>query len=61
MHDHGFADGRSEPSLSEVMADPIIHAVMRRDGVTAEQLATLLRNASARIDDRQNRAAGSRH
>jgi hypothetical protein len=54
MRDHRFIDGRSEPSLSEVMADPIVHAVMRRDGVTDEQLATLLRDASARIGDRRS-------
>lgn len=29
---------RLEPSIHEVMSDPIIHAVMRRDGVTTAEL-----------------------
>jgi hypothetical protein len=61
MGDQRFVDGRSEPSLSEVMADPIVHAVMRRDGVTAEQLETLLRDASARIGERRCHPAALKH
>ena len=32
-------DTVSEPPLAEVLADPIIHAVMERDGVTMEELS----------------------
>ncbi len=35
--DGDYAEG-SEPSLAEILADPILHAVMNRDGVTMDEL-----------------------
>ncbi|MCW9034713.1 MAG: hypothetical protein OQJ97_10890 [Rhodospirillales bacterium] len=32
-------DTIAEPPLAEVLADPIVHAVMKRDGVTMEELS----------------------
>jgi hypothetical protein len=44
-----------EPALSDVLADPLVHAVMRRDGVSGAALQSLivqvgwrLRHSSAR-------------
>jgi hypothetical protein len=50
-----YAHAGVEPPLFEVMADPIVHAVMRRDGVTGEELIALLRRAAAAINDREFR------
>ncbi len=36
-----------EPSLSDVLRDPIIHQVMRRDGVSAEQLTAVIAQAQS--------------
>ena len=47
----------AEPSLLEVMADPIVHAVMRRDGITRDELIALLRHTAAAVDDRKLRGA----
>ena len=33
---------RTEPSLSEVLADPIVRTVMVRDGVTKEEIDGLI-------------------
>ena len=54
-----------EPKLEEVLSDPIVRAVMDRDGVDQEGLRGLLRNATRllalRSDDATNgNAAGSR-
>ena len=34
-----YDDGQTEPSLAEVLSDPIVHAVMARDSVTPEALS----------------------
>lgn len=47
----------AEPSLPEMMADPIVHAVMRRDGVTREDLIALLRRAATTVNDGELRGA----
>jgi len=38
-----------EPALEEVLADPVIHAVMRRDGVTLAELQAAIRRAQQRL------------
>ena len=49
-----------EVSLGEMLADPIVRALMAADGVTADELEALLRSAfkEARIGRRQSFAAG---
>ncbi len=37
-----------EPDLAEVLADPLVHLVMRRDGVTPAALAAVIAAARAR-------------
>jgi len=34
-----------EPDLSELLDDPILHALMQRDGVTADGLARVIEGA----------------
>lgn len=34
-----------EPSLAEIMADPIVHLVMRSDGVTPQDVLAVIANA----------------
>ncbi|MGO8921193.1 MAG: hypothetical protein ACLQJR_35355 [Stellaceae bacterium] len=38
-----------EPALEEVLADPLVHLVMRRDGVTPGDLASVIAAAQARL------------
>jgi hypothetical protein len=38
-----------EPALVEVLADPVVHLVMRRDGVTLDQLRAVIARAQARL------------
>jgi hypothetical protein len=39
----------SEPSLREVLADPLVHAVMRRDGVSRAALESVIAGAQRRL------------
>ncbi|WP_156612524.1 hypothetical protein [Paramagnetospirillum marisnigri] len=39
-----------EPSLAEVMNDPIVHLLMRRDGLVADQVWPVVREAQSRLD-----------
>lgn len=38
-----------EPRLSEMLADPVVQAVMNVDGVRPTEVATLLREAKERL------------
>ena len=38
-----------EPPLREVLADPVVHAVMRRDGVSFGHLLNVIAAAQARL------------
>jgi hypothetical protein len=40
---------QGEPSLCEVMSDPIIHLVMGRDGLAADRVWSVMREAQARL------------
>lgn len=39
----------SEPALCEVLADPLVHAVMRRDGVSRPALESVIAQAQRRL------------
>jgi hypothetical protein len=43
-----WLEAGEEPSLAEVLADPLVHLVMRRDGVSRSQLETVIARARAR-------------
>jgi hypothetical protein len=38
-----------EPALNDLLADPVLHAVMRRDGVTTRELCNHIASARARL------------
>jgi hypothetical protein len=38
-----------EPSLADILADPLLHLVMRRDGVTQAALASVIAAARAAL------------
>jgi hypothetical protein len=38
-----------EPPLAEMLADPVVQAVMQVDGVRAAEVETLMREARARL------------
>jgi hypothetical protein len=38
-----------EPDLADVLADPLVHLVMRRDGVTLAQLQNVIARARAAL------------
>ena len=44
-----FVDGNHEPSLAEVMADPIVHRLMARDGVGLDSLNSLIDQVRGRL------------
>jgi hypothetical protein len=41
--------GNAEPSLEEVMADPIVHRLMARDGVALDSLNSLIDEIRGRL------------
>jgi hypothetical protein len=47
MEDARFMVTNFEPSLDEVLAEPIVRQLMRRDGVTEESVRRLVRQAAA--------------
>jgi hypothetical protein len=38
-----------EPDLAEVLADPLVHLVMRRDGISLAQLQSVIARARAAL------------
>jgi hypothetical protein len=38
-----------EPDLHELLADPVLHAVMNRDGLSEETIRAVIRNAQVRL------------
>lgn len=46
-----------EPRLEEMLADPMIELVMKRDGLTRDDLVALVQEARRRIGRRGRRAA----
>lgn len=44
-----YCNGGIEPSLDEVMADPIIHRLMARDGVALDSLNSLIDEVRGRL------------
>lgn len=44
---------RREPSLSEVLRDPIVHLVLARDGLDVEEVRAELRDTAARLKERR--------
>lgn len=50
-----FARGGEEPTLRDLMADPLTHAVMGRDNVSANDIAAVIGAARSRL--RARRAA----
>jgi hypothetical protein len=49
MSSRRYASAGPEPSLREMLADPIVHAVMRRDGITREELVAVVERAARAI------------
>jgi hypothetical protein len=46
---HAWSEAGTEPPLAEVLADPLVHQVMRRDGVTPSELQRIIRQAQAQL------------
>ncbi len=44
-----FCNGGVEPSLDEVMADPIVHSLMDCDGVAIDSLNSLIAEVRGRL------------
>jgi hypothetical protein len=42
-----------EPKLDDVLADPLVRTVMRRDGVTSEELRDILEALRARRPEKE--------
>lgn len=50
--------GPDEPSLNEVISEPIVAMMMRTDGVTAEALWSVIRAAQTRLQGRTRPVIG---
>jgi hypothetical protein len=46
---------QEEPKLSELLSDPILHLLLKRDGVSVEELQALIEKARRRHPARQPR------
>jgi hypothetical protein len=46
---HGYARAGLEPPLDEVLSDPVVHAVMRRDGVELREVEEIIAAAQRRL------------
>jgi hypothetical protein len=44
-----YITGNAEPPLDEVMADPIVHRLMARDGVAVDSLNSLIDEVRGRL------------
>ena len=44
-----FFNGNAEPSLEDLMADPIMHRLMARDGVALDSLNSLIDEVRGRL------------
>ena len=51
-----WSEAGIEPRLDEVLADPLVRAVMRRDGVTSEELRNILEALRARRPEKDTEA-----
>jgi len=47
---------QGEPTLQDVMSDPIVLLLMRQDGLTPETVWAIIREASARLREQSERA-----
>jgi hypothetical protein len=53
-----WGDGRTEPALSEVLADPIVRALMRADNLRAQDVLATLARADRPASPRSAAATG---
>jgi len=44
-----WREAGSEPRLSELLSDPLVHEVMRRDGVSQAELALVIAEARMKL------------
>ncbi len=49
----GFTTTTREPSLQEMLADPIVQTVMARDGVTKQDVEVLIKTVRDRMASKQ--------
>jgi hypothetical protein len=49
---HGYEEAGIEPSIAEVLAEPIVHAVMRRDSISEATLIGVIKEARKRLEQR---------
>jgi hypothetical protein len=52
-----WAEPRHEPPLAEILAEPVIRAVMRRDGVEPGEIMALLEGVRQRSADEKQAQA----
>jgi hypothetical protein len=48
-HAARWSKAGEEPDLAEMLADPVVHLVMRRDGVNLEELLAVIADARAKL------------
>ena len=55
-----WSEAGLEPNLSKLLADPIVHLVMRRDGLTTDDVRAAVRLAQVRLRSTARGAPGDR-
>ncbi len=55
-----WSEAGLEPNLSDLLADPIVHLVIRRDRLTPEDVRAAVRVAQVRLRSTAQGAAGDR-
>ena len=53
-----WSKGGVEPSVAEILSDPIVHLVMRRDGVAMDDVRTLVHAARVSLPGGTGDASG---
>ncbi len=51
-----WAHAGPEPELDDMLADPIVHLVLKRDGLTRDDVVAVMRQARFKITRRELRA-----
>jgi len=52
-----MSDKRSEPSLDDLLNDPILHALLARDGLKVEEVRSFLNEMKLRLQPDRRKAA----
>lgn len=53
---HAWLDAGVEPDVDDLLADPLVHLVLRRDGLTVDDVRWAVADARLRLERRRLRS-----